>query len=244
MTAQLINAEDGYHLWSERYDRELIDIFAIQDEIAQAIAAALQRRSFQAGPAHAQLSGVRSATEGAAPDENLRTGDVRPRTGILRAGDCARSGVCRAPCAARIHPSPFDHAHGRPLPAVASVIRREALTSPRARPVRNRSAFPPGCSGAATDYDWAEAEGVPDCAGQSVRASRGSLGRASCAQHFGRFEESAAEMRRAVEKDPLSVIWRGICWPTWCSPEGTRRRYKKASRRWISPRAKFTRISP
>jgi TolB-like protein len=38
-TAQLINAEDGYHLWSERYDRELIDVFAIQDDIAQAIAA-------------------------------------------------------------------------------------------------------------------------------------------------------------------------------------------------------------
>ena len=35
VTAQLINAEDGYHLWSERYDRELTDVFAIQDEIAQ-----------------------------------------------------------------------------------------------------------------------------------------------------------------------------------------------------------------
>ncbi|HKC37832.1 MAG TPA: adenylate/guanylate cyclase domain-containing protein, partial [Chitinophagaceae bacterium] len=34
ITAQLINAEDGYHLWSERYDRQLDDIFAIQDEIA------------------------------------------------------------------------------------------------------------------------------------------------------------------------------------------------------------------
>jgi serine/threonine protein kinase len=37
ITAQLINAGDGYHLWSERYDRELEDIFAIQDEIALAI---------------------------------------------------------------------------------------------------------------------------------------------------------------------------------------------------------------
>ena len=35
VTAQLINAEDGYHLWSERYDRELTDVFAIQDEIAR-----------------------------------------------------------------------------------------------------------------------------------------------------------------------------------------------------------------
>ena len=37
ITAQLINAEDGVQLWSERYDRELHDIFAIQDEIAFAI---------------------------------------------------------------------------------------------------------------------------------------------------------------------------------------------------------------
>jgi adenylate cyclase len=34
VTAQLINVEDGFHLWSERYDRNMDDIFAIQDEIA------------------------------------------------------------------------------------------------------------------------------------------------------------------------------------------------------------------
>ena len=37
ITAQLINVEDGFHLWSEKYDREMDDIFAIQDEIAFAI---------------------------------------------------------------------------------------------------------------------------------------------------------------------------------------------------------------
>jgi TolB-like protein len=46
--AQLVTAVDGCHLWSERYDREMADIFAIQDEIAQAIAAALR----------VQLSGI------------------------------------------------------------------------------------------------------------------------------------------------------------------------------------------
>ena len=35
VTAQLINVDDGFHLWSERYDREMDDIFAIQDEISQ-----------------------------------------------------------------------------------------------------------------------------------------------------------------------------------------------------------------
>jgi TolB-like protein/class 3 adenylate cyclase/cytochrome c-type biogenesis protein CcmH/NrfG len=42
ITAQLIGAHDGYHLWSETYDRELEDIFAIQDDIAQAIVTALK----------------------------------------------------------------------------------------------------------------------------------------------------------------------------------------------------------
>jgi serine/threonine-protein kinase len=37
ITAQLINATDGYHIWSERYDREVQDVFEIQDEIARTI---------------------------------------------------------------------------------------------------------------------------------------------------------------------------------------------------------------
>ena len=37
ITAQLINVADGYHLWSERYDREMEDVFGIQDDIARAI---------------------------------------------------------------------------------------------------------------------------------------------------------------------------------------------------------------
>lgn len=37
VTAQLVNAEDGYQLWSKRFDRELSDVFAIQDEIAASI---------------------------------------------------------------------------------------------------------------------------------------------------------------------------------------------------------------
>ena len=42
ITAQLVNVADGYHLWSERFDREMEDIFQIQDEISQAIVDALK----------------------------------------------------------------------------------------------------------------------------------------------------------------------------------------------------------
>ena len=42
VTAQLIKAHDGYHLWSETYDRELTDIFAIQSDIAGHVAQAME----------------------------------------------------------------------------------------------------------------------------------------------------------------------------------------------------------
>jgi serine/threonine protein kinase/thioredoxin-like negative regulator of GroEL len=42
ITAQLINAADGFHLWAERYDRTLRDVFAVQEEIASSIASALR----------------------------------------------------------------------------------------------------------------------------------------------------------------------------------------------------------
>src|SRR5690606_22188615 len=37
ITAQLIDTQNGYHLWSDRFDRDLHDIFQVQDEIARAI---------------------------------------------------------------------------------------------------------------------------------------------------------------------------------------------------------------
>jgi len=47
ITMQLINVADGYHLWSESYDRRLTDVFAVQDEIAQAVVAALKVKLLQ-----------------------------------------------------------------------------------------------------------------------------------------------------------------------------------------------------
>lgn len=59
ITAQLVDVTNGYHLWSERYDRELHDIFAVQDEIAKTIAIRL-RGSFGA---EVQKPLVRAGTE-------------------------------------------------------------------------------------------------------------------------------------------------------------------------------------
>ena len=49
VTAQLINAENGFHLFSESYDRDLTDVFAVQDEIAAKISRALQSQLIDSG---------------------------------------------------------------------------------------------------------------------------------------------------------------------------------------------------
>ncbi len=54
ITAQLINATTGAHLWAERYDRELIDIFALQDEITQSVTAAIEPKLVEAESMHFQ----------------------------------------------------------------------------------------------------------------------------------------------------------------------------------------------
>jgi serine/threonine-protein kinase len=51
VTAQLINAADSSHRWSERYDREMADVFAVQDDIASAIVSELRGRLAGRAPA-------------------------------------------------------------------------------------------------------------------------------------------------------------------------------------------------
>jgi TolB-like protein/Flp pilus assembly protein TadD len=68
LTAQLINVEDGYHIWSNFYDREVTDVFEIQDEVASSIATALVEsfQGLEAKPA--------SRTDSLAASQAYRTG--------------------------------------------------------------------------------------------------------------------------------------------------------------------------
>jgi len=58
ITAQLVNSSDGFHLWSETYDRVLDDIFAVQDDIAKAVSTAM----------HVTLVGVSEAKKTVNPE--------------------------------------------------------------------------------------------------------------------------------------------------------------------------------
>jgi adenylate cyclase len=52
ISVQLVDARNGYHLWSERFDREVADIFAIQDEIAESVINALELSSARQNERH------------------------------------------------------------------------------------------------------------------------------------------------------------------------------------------------
>jgi TolB-like protein/class 3 adenylate cyclase/Tfp pilus assembly protein PilF len=67
VTAQLINVEDGFHMWSEKYDREMDDIFAIQDEIALSVTENLKITL---------LDKEKSIITGSAPTENKMAYDL------------------------------------------------------------------------------------------------------------------------------------------------------------------------
>src|SRR5216684_3251372 len=59
VTAQLVRADSGYHLWSQTYDRDLHDVFEVQDEIANAVVQALQI-SLMGGPLTRQKGGTQN----------------------------------------------------------------------------------------------------------------------------------------------------------------------------------------
>jgi len=69
ITAQLIDAGSGFHLWSETYDREIEDVFAVQDEISAAIVDAMQEHL---GLQVASVPRVRAAENPAAHEAYLR----------------------------------------------------------------------------------------------------------------------------------------------------------------------------
>ena len=70
VTGQLIDAETGKHIWAERYDRVLKDIFAVQDEITERVVAAVEPHLY----AEEGYPGLQQAA-----GQHRRVGAGRPR---------------------------------------------------------------------------------------------------------------------------------------------------------------------
>ena len=81
ITAQLNDVANGSHVWAERYDRDVADIFAVQDEITEAIVAAIEP----------QLYAAEKSASGASPRQPRRLGPGDAGALLLLAGDAAGS---------------------------------------------------------------------------------------------------------------------------------------------------------
>ncbi len=105
ITAQLIDAESGFHIWSETYDRRMADIFTVQDEIATAI---VYKLKIELAPKEQQL-----AQRDAAPTQNVEAYEFylqaraiwkrRGEDNLRRAVELYQSALARDPGFARAH---------------------------------------------------------------------------------------------------------------------------------------------
>ena len=99
VTVQLINVADGCHLWSERYESDLSDIFAIHENISTAVQRSLQSTGARRGSEHAQVTRARRAStritstcRGASSGRRERRG-TENRARPIQTSGAARSNV-------------------------------------------------------------------------------------------------------------------------------------------------------
>jgi TolB-like protein len=211
ITAQLVNVADGYQIWSERYDRELTDIFELQDEIATEIARKLQ----------VSLAG--------APARDRRTKNIQAYDLYLkgrfyweqrgescrRALECFEAAIALDPAFALAHAGVADT---HTAMTIWGLTRSEDAL-PRAKQaamlaVELDPALAEAHSALAQvrvlwDRDWAGGEASFRRALElDARYSPARYWYAAYVLHFalGRTDEAVAELRRALEFDPLSLI--------------------------------------
>jgi len=214
VTAQLINAGDGAHLWSERYDRELTDIFAIQDEIAQAITAAL-KVTLTVSPARERYQPKLPAYE-AYLKARHHWAKVTPES-LARSKEYYEQAIAFDPVFALAYVGLADYflllAAGVTLiPAHQAMPLIKDLT---AKALAIEPSFPEahamaGIVAGVYDYNWKECETrfrmamSRDPVSPQVRQWYGYF----CLISLGRFDEAIEELNRAVQEDLLNTISR------------------------------------
>ena len=209
ITAQLINVSDGFHLWSEEYDRDMTNIFAIQSDIAGRVAEALK----------VQLLG--SVSQAKKPTESLEAYKLylqgrqlwNRRTGeaITQAINCFNQAIAADAAYALAYSGLADcyailsDYSGSPLREVAPKTRAAALKAIELDDALGEPHAALGLTKASLDWDWEGAEA-------EFRRSVELNPNYATTHHWfgnvlgsqGKFKESLAEYQRAQELDPLS----------------------------------------
>jgi TolB-like protein len=213
VTAQLIKVADGFHLWSERYDREATDIFGIQDEITQAIAAALRTRL---SPKTATLR--HHAPNLRAYEAYLKARDewFKPTPeSLARVKESLEHAIELDPKFALAysllggHYTMLANLGIRPAREVIPLARAAEQEALRVEPsLPEAHALLGVCAG--DEYDWSEAKQHWRLAMAREPVSRDV--RFWYGNHYllpiGRLAEAVEEMARGLQEDPLNLLYR------------------------------------
>jgi eukaryotic-like serine/threonine-protein kinase len=214
VTAQLITAANGSHLWSERFDREIADVFAVQDEIASAIAATLQVKLAGAPATHRRYTPTLPAYE--AFLKALHHAQKLTLDAMTRSREHFEQAIALDPGFALAH-SMYGFYFAQ-LANYGLLPAHEAMPLVRAKARRALEIDPSlpdphamlGVVAGLYDYDWKEAE-------HQFRLAMGAdpipaqVRRAYALYYLlptGRFREAADECERALKEDPVDLMGR------------------------------------
>ncbi len=214
VTAELVNVADGYRLWGERYDRKVVDVFAIQDEIAGAIANVLEAKLLGAPKAYAQ--------------EPAKKGDPKAYEHYLRGRHLwnQRTASALEESVAEFERAlAIDGTHAASLAGIADsyVIlgvyshRKPDEVMPKAKAAAERALAVDGslaeahtslaCVRALYDWEWAAADALfrRAIAHNPQYAAAHQWYAMNCLVPQGRFDDARGELERALALDPLSL---------------------------------------
>jgi serine/threonine-protein kinase len=211
ISVQLVSARDGYHLWSDVYDRELTDVFAVQDEMARSIAQAL---SVQLAPAPVV---PRFTADTEAYDLWLKgrcAAALWTPAGFAQADECFAGALARDPRFplpyVAMAESLFQSACFELVPALEAAARAKDLVL-KALALDDRLSEAHAVLGALCgtfEYDWAAARRAFQRAIELGSGSPAVLMRH--AFYFlvplRLFADAVEELRNAVALDPLSPL--------------------------------------
>ncbi len=214
VTAQLVDVSNGFHLWSERYDRELADVFAVQDDIASAIASELRGRFTPAAPPATYTPKVAAYEAYMMARHHVWQGLSPER--FAQGLRCYEQAIALDPRFALPHAGLAEmfhiHASGRGPDAQAAAAR---MRSSLERAVALDPALPEahawlGVVATTYDYDWAEGERQFNqaMAREPVTPGIRHMNAYFNLRFTGRAEQAIAEHHRAIEQDPLNMIFR------------------------------------
>ncbi|HZI77629.1 MAG TPA: protein kinase [Gemmatimonadales bacterium] len=213
LTTELISVADGYHLWSEKYDREMVDVFAIQDEISRSIVDVLK----------VKLLGSPTVPLVKRPTEDLEAYTTylkgryfwnrRTPEGLRKSIALFREAQARDPGYALPYAGEADAynvlgwwadlAPTIAFPAARTAAARAVALDPALAEAYASQAF----ARLYYDWDWPNAEA--DFKQSIALNPKYSIARQWYSQHLissGRTEEASGQIRLAAELDPLSLI--------------------------------------